>query len=201
MVEIKEGFNPEDNRVSISVKTALIKKYYSNFSGLIKNGTGTPKGTVVERLDADTANITFPIPENSTFKKIDETKAAVGVDSEKMGYFYSTINKFIQSAIRREFRTTEFVILGKDYKLEDTQQDVKNAISNKRNFAILHTFAEYLESQKPVEKGGKKELEFNQVYVEYGTSLYADVAILIQQGNMKELRKLVEPMFKLTKWV
>lgn len=200
MVEIKEGFNPEENKISISVKTALIKKYYSNFSGLIKNGKGVPKGTTVERIDSDTASIIFPLPENSTFKKIDDMRGAVGIDAEKMGYFYSTISKFVSSALRREFKITEFLPIGNDYRLEDLQQDVKNAIKDKRNFAVLHTFAEYQESQRPIKEGEKREIEFNQVFVEYGTDLYSDIAILIQQGNMKELRKLIEPMFKLTKW-
>ena len=137
--------------------------------------------------------------EDSTFKKVDENVGAVGVNAEKMSVFYSVIYKFLNSAIRSEFKRVEFLTLS-GYDLENLKQDVKNAIENKRNFAILHTYQEYLDSQKLVPKGEKKEIQFNQVYVNYGTELYADVAILIQQGKIKELRKLVEPLFKLTKW-
>ena len=203
MIEIREGFNPEENKISISVKSALIKKYFANLRGMIKTGDGIPREAEVERiLDAggDVAVITFPVPEDSTFKKVDENVGAVGVNAEKMNVFYSVIYKFLNSAIRSEFKQVEFLPIGSDYDLESLKQDVKNAIENKRNFAILHTYQEYLDSQKLVPKGEKKEIQFNQVYINYGTELYADVAILIQQGKMKELRKLVEPLFKLTKW-
>lgn len=201
MIEIREGFNPEENKISISVKSALIKKYFANLKGMIKTGDGIPREAEVERLDAggDVAVITFPVPEDSTFKKVDENVGAVGVNAEKMSVFYSVIYKFLNSAIRSEFKRVEFLTLS-GYGLENLKQDVKNAIENKRNFAILHTYQEYLDSQKLVPKGEKKEIQFNQVYVNYGTELYADVAILIQQGKIKELRKLVEPLFKLTKW-
>ena len=201
MIEIREGFNPEENKISISVKSALIKKYFANLKGMIKTGDGIPREAEVERLDAggDVAVITFPVPEDSTFKKVDENVGAVGVNAEKMSVFYSVIYKFLNSAIRSEFKRVEFLTLS-GYGLENLKQDVKNAIENKRNFAILHTYQEYLDSQKLVPKGEKKEIQFNQVYINYGTELYADVAILIQQGKIKELRKLVEPLFKLTKW-
>ena len=201
MIEIREGFNPEENKISISVKSALIKKYFANLKGMIKTGDGIPREAEVERLDAggDVAVITFPVPEDSTFKKVDENVGAVGVNAEKMSVFYSVIYKFLNSAIRSEFKRVEFLTLS-GYGLENLKQDVKNAIENKRNFAILHTYQEYLDSQKLVPKGEKKEIQFNQVYVNYGTELYADVAILIQQGKIKELKKLVEPLFKLTKW-
>ena len=201
MIEIREGFNPEENKISISVKSALIKKYFANLKGMIKTGDGIPREAEVERLDAggDVAVITFPVPEDSTFKKVDENVGAVGVNAEKMSVFYSVIYKFLNSAIRSDSKRVEFLTLS-GYGLENLKQDVKNAIENKRNFAILHTYQEYLDSQKLVPKGEKKEIQFNQVYVNYGTELYADVAILIQQGKIKELRKLVEPLFKLTKW-
>ena len=201
MIEIREGFNPEENKISISVKSALIKKYFANLKGMIKTGDGIPREAEVERLDAggDVAVITFPVPEDSTFKKVDENVGAVGVNAEKMSVFYSVIYKFLNSAIRSEFKRVEFLPLS-GYDFESLKQDVKNAIENKRNFAILHTYQEYLDSQKLVPKGEKKEIQFNQVYVNYGTELYADVAILIQQGKIKELKKLVEPLFKLTKW-
>ena len=201
MIEIREGFNPEENKISISVKSALIKKYFANLKGMIKTGDGIPREAEVERLDAggDVAVITFPVPEDSTFKKVDENVGAVGVNAEKMSVFYSVIYKFLNSAIRSEFKRVEFLTLS-GYGLENLKQDVKNAIENKRNFAILHTYQEYLDSQKLVPKGEKKEIQFNQVYVNYGTELYADVAILIQLGKIKELKKLVEPLFKLTKW-
>lgn len=206
MIEIREGFNPEENKISISVKSALIKEYYANFKGMIKNGEGIPKEAEVERAigeegGSDIAIITFPVPSDSTFRKVDNNIGAIGINQDKIACFYNAINKFIGSALRKKYRSTEFIILGNDYPLSETQKDVRNAIKAKRNFAILHTFKEYQDSQKIPAKGEKREIEYNQVYINYGTALYADVCILIQQGNMKELRKLVEPMFKLTKWV
>ena len=90
MIEIREGFNPEENKISISVKSALIKKYFANLKGMIKTGDGIPREAEVERLDAggDVAVITFPVPEDSTFKKVDENVGAVGVNAEKMSVFY-----------------------------------------------------------------------------------------------------------------
>lgn len=201
MIEIREGYNPEENKISILIKTALIKKYYNNLSGLLKNEEGIPTGTEVKRVDIDTVNILFPLPKDSTFKRTEEGMGMVGISSDKMENFYSTINKFIKGAIRKEFRSTEFLPIGEDYDLKNLKQDVKNAIRNKRNFVILHTYAEYLKTQEPIKKGEKRDIEFNQVYVNYGTSLYSDVAILIQQGKLSELRKILEPMFKITKWI
>lgn len=201
MVEVFESYNPEDSKVSISVKTALIKKYYLNLSGLIKKSKGVPKDTIIERVDEDVANIVFSIPKEFLSKKFDNDNNVIGirVDREKVDCFYSAINRFINLALRKEFRSVEFLPIGDDYELDDLKKDVVDAIKNKRNFVVIHTYREYLDVRNNI--NGSNSIEFNQVYADYGTSLYSDIAILIEKDNLKELRELIEPMFKLTKWI
>lgn len=197
MMKISENFEPSENVITLNVSTNLLNKYYPNLYGMIVKNKELPAGTKIEKLSSTEAMISFPVPENSTFEKIDETRGRIGIDSKIINKYFKLISNFSNLALRREFKHTEFLPIGNDYKLSDLQNDVKEAIKAKRNFVILHSFKDYKEGKKP------GEVKYDQVFVSYENdpSDYADVALMIISGNLKELRKWAAPKFKITEWI
>lgn len=191
-MNIVSGFDPDSNTVILNITSNLIGDYYYNFAGLIKNNPSSPQGIQVSKKGDNMAVVHFPLPKEAKIEKIDNTRAAVKVD---MANLNNIINKAVNDALRYKVRHTEFIPLT-GYPLEDLQADVKNAISNKRNFCILRDYQEYLDSA-----GSNNVYRYNQYYVNYGTPEYADIAISIINGEMDELIKQIGPKIKFQDWV
>ena len=68
-MNISPGFDPNNNRITFNVKTNLLVKYFSNFSGLILNDKTLPKGIEVSQESENSAVISFPAPENAIKKE------------------------------------------------------------------------------------------------------------------------------------
>ena len=194
-MNIVSGFDPESNMVILNITSNIISDYYYNFAGLIKSNPSSPQGIKVSKKGNNTAMIQFPLPKEAKIKRIDDTKAAVSVDMGNLSYI---INEAVKDALRYKVRHTEFLPLS-GYPLEDLQIDVKNAISNKRNFCILRDYQEYLDSGSS--KDSISKYRFNQYYVNYGTSEYSDIAISIINGEMEELINQNSPKIEFQDWV
>ena len=190
-MNIVSGFDPESNTVIINITSNLIGEYYHNLAGLIKNNPSSPQGIEVKKKDENTASVQFPLPKSAMIKKIDDQRAAVSIDLVGLN---NIINKAVNDALKYKLRHTEFIPLH-GYPIEDLQKDIKAALENKRNFCILKDYQEYLSSNT------NNSYRFNQYYVNYGTSEYADVAILIINNEMDELVKLIGPKLRLQDWV
>ncbi|MBP3732260.1 MAG: hypothetical protein J6I84_03355 [Bacilli bacterium] len=193
-MNIQPGYDPDKKRIVLNIELNLLSRYFNNFSGMILEDTGIPKDTEVEQLGATTARITFPVdPSQNIVKKI-ENGMSIGVNMETMEVFQKIINSFIGSALRKELKTTEFIPLN-GYPAENLKEDIQAAVKNKRKLCIIQDFSEY---QAMSEKNGK--YVFHQYMVEHGTHEYTEVAILLYQEKLDELKKIFEGKLKLTNW-
>ena len=192
-MNISTGFDPEAQRLTVSVETNLLIKYYPNLASMIQRATRKPRGLEVSQRNKTTAVVTFPIPKNQVKVQEEKQRAMVAIDKSEMDDLMDIITRFANAAIRREFMTTEFIPLV-GYSVDDLKEDIKKAIPEGRRFCIIDTYENYLTAQS------SKNFVYNQYVIEPGTDEYADVAILIQTGNMKELQSIYTPKLKKTEW-
>lgn len=193
---VHTGFDPDQQKMMLSITSNLISRYYPNFVGMVKNGKGVPKDISIERREIDTAIVAFSIDKTQVqTEQVNEnmSKSLVAVDRNLMNSIFHAIDRFINAGLRKELKSTEFLPLY-GYDLEELKKDVKTAISNGRNFCIIKDYSEYLEQEK------KHDYVYNQYMIKTDNPEYADVAILIESGNMKELRKIYKPKLEKVCW-
>lgn len=182
-MKVTPGYDPNSRNITLELKTNLLKKYYNNFEGMVSSSQELPKGTTVKQKDIDVAIISFPVPKNASFKTNEKSGLGyIAVDPQNIDVFGKVINKFVNAALRKEFRQTEFIPLS-GYPIENLKDEIKEALKNKRNFCIIDTYENYLKL---------KELNyvFQQAYVEFGTTEYSKTAILINKGDIEGLRAM-----------
>ena len=193
-MKIQRGVNPESRMIQITVTTPLLAEYYNNFSGMIRNNSmRIPDGVNVERVYSDSAMVALPLPSDSQMINHGD-KALVSMPPEVVDKLNDVINKFVNCGLRKTLKTVEFLPLN-NYELSGLQEDIKSAIENKRNFCILRDYKEY---QKMSEE---RKYQFTQKLIKYGTSEYADVALLINSGKMDELRRWLDPQLSYCEWI
>lgn len=193
-MKIQRGVNPESRMIQITVTTPLLAEYYNNFSGMIRNNSSSiSEGVNVERVNTDSAMVSFPLPSDSQMINHGD-KALVSMPPEVVDKLNDVINKFVNCGLRKTLKTVEFLPLN-NYELSGLQEDIKSAIENKRNFCILRDYKEY---QKMSEE---RKYQFTQKLIKYGTSEYVDVALLINSGKMDELRRWLDPQLSYCEWI
>ena len=188
------GFDPRNKKITLEFQTNLLKKYYPNFEGMITTDSSIPSGTNVQQTREDTAVITFPVPKNTSIKNDSENGVGyIAVEPENMEIFGNVINKFVNAALRKEFKTTEFIPL-EGYPIEKLRNEIRSALENKRNFCIIDTYENYLKLTQ------KNNYEFNQAILEFGSTDYAKTAVLVYRGDIEGLRKMWSERLKLDSW-
>lgn len=192
-MNVSTGFDPDSKKITVTVNTNLLKKYHVNFKGLFQMATKKPKGLEVNIRSGNLATVSFPIPEEN-IKVLGEGRGMVGIDRDDMDGIMEIINKFTNSAIRKELKQTEFIPL-EGYEEDLLKEDIKTAVQNKRNLCIIDTYESYLKNEED------RKYEYNQYRVDYGTNEYSDVAILIATGKLSEVRKLYKKKLKKETWV
>lgn len=187
-MKVENDSDREKMEVVINIQCNLFKKYYPNFVGILeKNKNDIPKGFSVRQASSDTAKISFPIPEGTTIAK------GGGSFAVNLMSLMDVINKFAGTALRYELEHTEFIPIN-GYPLEDLKKDIVASVKNKRNLCILGDYAEYLSMEK------EHKYQFHQVYVNYGTSDWADIVLMILEGDMEKMRELYTPKLEFTEW-
>lgn len=187
-MKVNNDFDREKMEVVINIQCNLLKKYYPNFVGILeKNKDDIPKGFSVRQASSDTAKISFPIPEGTTISK------GGGSFAVNLMSLMDVINKFAGTALRYELEHTEFIPIN-GYPLEDLKKDIVASVKNKRNLCVLGDYAEYLSMEK------EHKYQFHQVYVNYGTPEWADIVLMILEGDMEKMRELYTPKLEFTEW-
>lgn len=192
-MNVSTGFDPDSKKITVTVNTNLLKKYHVNFKGLFQMAPRKPKGLEVNIRSGNLATVSFPVPEEN-IKVLGEGRGMVGIDRDDMDGIMEIINKFTNSAIRKELKQTEFIPL-EGYEEDLLKEDIKTAVQNKRNLCIIDTYESYLKNEED------RKYEYNQYRVDYGTNEYSDVAILIATGKLSEVRKLYKKKLKKETWV
>jgi hypothetical protein len=187
-MKVENDFDREKMEVVINIQCNLLKKYYPNFVGILeKNKDDIPKGFSVRQASSDTAKISFPIPEGTTIAK------GGGSFAVNLMSLMDVINKFAGTALRYELEHTEFIPIN-GYPLKDLKKDIVASVKNKRNLCVLGDYAEYLSMEK------EHKYQFHQVYVNYGTPEWADIVLMILEGDMGKMRELYTPKLEFTEW-
>lgn len=183
-MKVTHDFDKENLRLVVEFQCNLLKKYYSNFVGLLKEDTTMPDGYSVSLVSPGVAKILIPIA------SIDKEKEALGFN---VGPIMGIIDRFASSALKYELEHTEFIPLT-GYPLRDLMSDIRNSVAKKRNLCVLADYDEYLRME------AERKFQFTQLYIDYGTDQWADVVLGVLSGNMEELRKKLGPQLKLTEW-
>ena len=193
-MNISPGFDPNNNRITFNVKTNLLVKYFSNFSGLILNDKTLPKGIEVSQESENSAVISFPAPENA-IKKETENMKAIAIDVNIVNKIENIVNMFVRSGLRKELKTTEFIPLY-GYSIENLSKEIIQAYKNGRNYCIVKDYDEYLNMVE------KNEYKFHQYVLSKETSKkdYMDVTLLVYNKNIEEVRNMFEKKLKLKNW-
>lgn len=193
-MNISPGFDPNNNRITFNVKTNLLVKYFSNFSGLILNDKTLPKGIEVSQESENSAVISFPAPENA-IKKETENMKAIAIDVNIVNKIENIVNMFMRSGLRKELKTTEFIPLY-GYSIENLSKEIIQAYKNGRNYCIVKDYDEYLNMVE------KNEYKFHQYVLskELNKKDYMDVTLLIYNKNIEEVRNKFEKKLKLKNW-
>lgn len=201
-MNFKPSFDPEMNTISIGLQVRFLDKYYDCLKEMIKTGSQRlPKSVRLRKTGKNEVEISFPLPNTSETKKIDENIMSIAVDdrSGHISNLHKLINEFINSGIKNEFKTHEFLPL-KNYPKEDFIKDALESAKQKRNMIIIADYNEYLRSQN--EKDVSK-IRYTQYIIEYGTNEWSDCLLEFMDPNfdLNDFGKRYLPKCKLVDWI
>lgn len=198
-MKLSPNFDPTMNQFSLELQVGFLDKYYGNLQGMLEmKSSQLPPNLKLTKIGKNEVKITFPLPNTSSIDKVDENILRIAIDDTN-GHFrelHMLINNFINSGLRKEFKTTEFIPL-RGYPKEDIIKDCRESMKNKRNLCIIKDYSEYLQSQEKKEK-----IQYTQYYVNYGTNEWSDICleILGKDFNLEDFAKRYIPKLVLTEW-
>lgn len=209
-MEVTNVYNGDTNETYVVIKSELLRQYYKQFLGLFNIGkkkcSEAFKGLSLKKEKENTVKIVISSekaklpPSFSVFAPLfpdaEPQKAVMSINKETADAIDDLISKFAELASKEKTKTTEFLPL-EGYDIEKMKEDVVNAIRNKRNFLIIDSYDSYLSSQSKVDE---MEIVYNQYAVEFGTDEYADVALLIYEGDLETLRATYKDKLVTTSW-
>lgn len=189
-MKIVNDFDREKMEIVVNVQCNLLKKYYQNFVGTLeKKKDKMPSGFSVQQSSLDTARISFPIPDGTTVSN----SGGIGKFAVNLSTLVGIIENFAGTALRYELEHTEFIPIN-GYPIENLQKDILESVKNKRNLCVIRSYDEYLKMEK------EQKYQFNQVYLNYGTQEWADLVLMIQEGDLDEIRKVYSSKLEFTEW-
>lgn len=193
-MNLVNSYDQVNDRIVIILESGLIEKYTQNLKRMTKTTKlSLPQDIQVDRTGSKEVHISFPRPFGSRMESRGNM-TTISLSSPEVLNVNTLINKFISLGLREELRVTEFLPLS-EYPLEKLQEDVKEGIKMGRRFCVIPSYTEY---QK---KSGIGRYEFTQ-YLSYpGEEDYAEIAILINSGDLLGLSDLVKPKMTYTEWV
>lgn len=185
MIYLKGIYDSGSKKMIIEFKNGLLENYFDVLENCVKESKSKgmlPEDLVVQDLKDNRALIIFhiDIPEAKGMKEGERIGTLPRSMTEKIS---KVIEEFRKKATKKEFTTTEFIPLS-GYPLKKLQEDIKAAITNKRNFCIVDDYLEYL-------KFANGQITcLNQCKLNYLTNEYSNVAIYIYEGNLRKLREI-----------
>lgn len=192
MIYLKGIYDSNSKQMMIEFKNSLLENHFDVLRECVdksKSLGNLPSDLEVKNLYDGRCLITFhiDIPDTKNGDRIGRLPKNM---TEKIS---AVIENFREKAIKKEFMTTEFIPLN-GYPLENLQEDIKDAIKNKRNFCVIDKYSDYL-------KFSKGEItKLNQKKVEFLSNEYSDTAIYIYEGNLKKLKEIYKNQLKTVDW-
>lgn len=190
-MKFSPGFDPNSGRITFELECGLLERYFELFETIVNNLNSEVSGVEVERSGISAAKILLPVDLGSTTPGLDSTKIALSMETAKT--LNEAVNTFIQQSLKTELQTTEFIPLV-DYSWDSMREDIKVAISSKRDFCIIKNYGEFLAMNS------KREYKFNQKRVQYGTEEYADVAIMIYRDEQEKMKEIYTSQLVYKDW-
>lgn len=206
MIKVFTSINGETGDVKISIDSNLIGRFFSNLKGLTLNHKDCPPGLKVEKTGNTTALITFPSGINPGILSGQSESGMVGIPTEnamEIQKVTEMVKDFLNQAVKYSIKKTEFIPLydftgdSRNYSLSEMQEDVVEALKNKRSLCIIDKFQDYLDNTK------SQDYRFNQYLLKYdGESAgeYVDFILMVRSGKIKELREKYSGKLTKTEW-
>ena len=230
-MEVRPSYNPDSNTFYLEISSNLLENYFNNLRGMLisnqdfknievtkkncdtalitftvkkedlpETGKGIDKSSKLSDLLKDSSlpeelkSMLNQLSESGLSEDVNVMAISMSDKANPISRMNDLLNDFINSAVRDKFKTTEFIPLI-NYPHKNLKEDIITAIKAKRNICIVDDFENYKKSTED------KSLEFNQYFIKYSTSEYADVAILISLGKFKELIDTFSPKLKQIAWI
>lgn len=171
-MKVIKGFDPESNQLVVKVTSNLVKEYYQDFSKIIDLDF---KGRAEVSLDDS------------------ETASVIGLKMEDFDRFEDSLNKFTNNSLGHKMKITEFIPLS-GYPIEKLQEEIVDAVKEKRNLCIIKDYQEYLRSNTD------KRFVYTQKDLFYGTLEYSKAVILIWRGDLEKLVKRYKSSLIVKDW-
>lgn len=183
-MKFSQQVNPENGEVTMIMESNLLKRYYLNLCGLLENHKEL-KGLKVKRTGSNKASLCIT-------KDIDFSNPKKGLAI--VNKLNQIINTFINSGLKKELKTTEFIPLN-GYSVSKMQDEILKAVENKRKLCIIKDYKEYVNNG--IEKGSYR---FHQYMIDYGTEEYYNAVILISGGDFDTLTRMYASKLKEESW-
>lgn len=191
-MEIKSFYDASSQTLRVEYRNNLIKniEYRDVLYKKIKK-SDFPGGTEIEDISDNCISLSIPI-------KIDESTIKNGVgklDPHLAELLTDTFNNFVTECLNKEVRSTEIIPL-KGYPLQSLKEDIKEAITQKRNFCVIDTYENYKKFNE------RESVSLNQVKFKYLSDEYCDLAIEIETAtDMNAIISKYTPLLEVTNWV
>lgn len=190
-MRVTPDFNSQTLTMTLTVESSLMNKYFANFKGMVMKQNSI-SGLEVNQKSKNAATITFPLPKDSMPKPFGGMMS-ISLNGNDLAQLKSVFDEFEVIARNRERRNIEFIPLD-GYSFDEMSEEIKEAVTNKKDLMIIKDFSEFQKS----EKTGK--CNFNQYRLDYGTSEYADAVIMIWKKQKEALRKMYQDKLVYTEW-
>lgn len=160
--------------------------------------SGLPKNcSIVNDINGrkNVCNIEIPfIPDMNQVIDKGNGIMSIPVPKDILDELTSVVNMFSSDCIKKIMGKTEIIPL-KGYSIIDIAEDVRNAISNKRDICIIRDYQDYLDGKNIFSDG----LEI-AIY-KYLSDTYCNIAIeCVSNHSLKGLKKLTEGDLKVPEW-
>lgn len=195
MTYLKGIYDASSKRMIIEYKNKLLENHFDILENCVSEGkfkNNLPKDISLQNLNDGRCVITFSfnLPNSDNMKDGQRINSLPKSLTEKLT---DLLEEFKGRAIKKEFVTTEFIPLS-GYSLDKLQEDVKDAVKNKRNFCIVDKYSEYLKFAA----GDITTLK--QGNFAYLSNDYSNIALYIYEGNLKKLRETYKDKLSEVDW-
>lgn len=196
-MKLSPSYDADRNALIFNIEIGFLDKYFGNLKGMIEMSKDIPKGVEIERVGMNVANLVVKLETTPTISEVGNGSGLVGINDTdgKIRALHKLINTFINSGIRRELSTTEFIPL-RGYPREDLRNDVKEAVKNGRSLCLIKDYAEYLKSQD------SQQYKYTQYTVEPETNEWADVVCeILSDIPLTQIEKKYKPLLEEKDWI
>lgn len=196
-MKLSPSYDADRNALIFRIEVGFLDKYFGNLKGMVEMSKDLPKGIEIERVGMNEAHLVIKLDTTPTIKDVGNGTGIVGINDEdgKILALHKLINTFINSGIRKELSTTEFIPL-RGYPREDLRNDVKAAVENGRSLCLIKDYAEYLRSQD------SRQYKYTQYVVEPGTNEWAEVVCeILSDIPLTQIEKKYKPLLEEKDWL